>query len=335
MENTEIDLSKITVSEANSILDEKLQEFKIEKDLGKVRNTAKSINDILYGAIIHFPTEVNAVKIVTSIEIERNYEELLASSGESFGRLKLETFLKLYLNTEKIPELVKFDFIKHLPYQFTTDTHGSGQRAAGWASLQNMAALTGSCSFPAYFMIDTADGNIATSEKACFFSDEIKAIQLVKVNDDEFSRNMRYKEEQIELQKTDSAALHYIKFRGFFREGVNERYIQRNKWKQDILKIINQVWISDKNELFQTKDEFFNHSFSGFAVYTNNLSPTLYEFSDVKIPRAFRGILDYKKTILMTYGIVKNNKNAQANIKMYSGDEIINRLFNIESKRKF
>lgn len=331
---------------ANSILEDRLRTFRTAGDLKVLEGAAQGMNGILYGAIIQYPTEVNAVRIAASISINRGENGLPYAGTTSSGRDNLEKFLRAALGTDKIPESIEFEFVKNLPYEYTPEMHSE-------FLCRNVAAQT--CVFEdrvaAYLTISTSN-DLFLQDRVYLFPDEIKSIRLEQVLDGEFTPVANLRKGQYELKKPLSSVMHYISFRGFRNYCVREEDIPDGKWKKDVVAIVSHVWVPDwPTGLFEAKwgytsawgkiGQLINPwasmgpiSFSGFAVDSSAEEPVLYEFNNAPIPRELRGLFKFGNDAMRTaYIIVQHRANPRSNIETYTGNEIIKRLCQADAKK--
>jgi len=330
-----------SIQEANAMLEEKLKILQGSRESEVLEAAAGKINMLLYEAILQHPSEVNAVRIPVSVSLHRNETGLPDAGTRYSGRYKLERFLRSALGTEEIPECVPFEFVKHLPYEFTTGTHGSGERNAMEYSCPNIAAETGVFldDVPAYLMIDLSDIGWLWHEKGYLFPDEIKSISLEHVPDEQFTPMVVMgKDREYSLKKTPGSAMHYLYFRGFKGSAIKEKDIPSKRWKKDVSAIVLRTLIPEMStQLFTTRWGLRNPAaFSGFAADVHGEEPVLYEFDNVSIPWSLRPSCAFGiNAIMAAYAIIQQRNKPGSNIKSYTGAEIIRRLAQFEMRREF
>ncbi|HLC66867.1 MAG TPA: hypothetical protein VJK52_04465 [Candidatus Nanoarchaeia archaeon] len=329
----------IPIAQANAVLEQRLQSLKTETDPVALGGIAEELNGLLYSAIVQYPAAVNAVRVSTIIHPNRSEEGLPDSRTIFSGRYKLKYFLKAALGIETLPETVEFEFVKHLPYSFTTGTHGSGERNAMGASCPILSIQTGcmKTDVPVFLGVDVADANSIMQEEIHLFPDEVQAMTLTKVSEKEFTPIARMHDRKYELSPSRSSAMHYVLYRGFQSYGVNGADIPNKNWKEGVIAIVGRVLVPNRSTgLFSDKWRFLSPvSVSGFAVDASGAESVLYEFTDVSIPRSLRESRFGEDAIISAYAMVQHTKRPQRNIQTYTGDGIIERLSQVEVERKF
>ncbi len=327
------------IERTNSTLEEKLSSLKRTTDLKFLEGVAQEINDLLYEVIIKHPTEANAVQISTTISPKREERGLPYAYTISSGRYKLEMFLAAALDTKELPDTVSFEFVKHLPYVFTTGTHGSGERAAMGYSCPNLQVETGleDRDVPAYLMIDVADQGFM-QQSIYLFPDEIQSVKLAQVSREEFTSIVdRPGRDKYTLRTSLSPVSHYLRYRGFNFSTPSAENDLPKKWREEIVTTLRNVLVPEHSTgLFKDHWRLLSAnptSFSGYAALeVKDEEPVLYKFDQFSIPRAFR---EKEKQAIVAYALVKHGKHPQSNIQTYRGVEAIRELSLLEAKRTF
>ena len=332
----------MTPKETNSSLEENLrtlQKAGTRGDRDELDTIAGEMNAILCQAIEQYPTEVNAVRIPALISIGRK-DDRLPHHGTIFsGRAVLNDFLCTVSETEKLSGVVEFEFVKHLPYTFTTGSHGSKERDAMTASCRNIAVeTTGRENTLAYFEIAMRDNQALMEECIYLFPDEIQSIKLEQVSDNEFTPCIQKTNSKYELTAPLSSAGHYLYFKGFEGYMISSDHIPNIKRRDDIAKLLKYVILPDRTTgLFRIEERRIQTSyFSGFAADISGNEPVLYEFDSVPIPRGLRNNeIPGRGLMLAANAIIQHRKKPQSNIQTYTGNKIIGKLADLGDKRKF
>ncbi len=331
-----MEFSTLSFTEANDVLSKRLSSLKTETDYNKLELIAEDINGILYNAIEYYPTQANAVIINTRINTTTEGVGLPDSNTIFSGRISLENYLKHALDLNELSKEIQFRFVKHLPFTFTTGTHGSGERDARSASLENIAVETAvfKTDLPAYLMIDVADGGLC-HRKAYLLPDEIKSIKLGWVDDKEFSQNLRGSFDTPVLEPSHSSAGHYLWYKGFGSYCMREEYVPAGKWKKGIVQIVGKV-LTPKYSTKLLIQEYNTQFLNGFAALPSENGIILYEFKDVQLPKALLKNTNFGQAATQAaFAIALHQKKPQPNILTYSGKEIIDRLSQFKSERNF
>lgn len=324
-------ISNPSVEEVNLILEERLRTLQTERDTTVLNDVAQEVNGVLYEAITRYPTKVNAVRISTSISSTRE-----RMGRPNYGeRYNLQKFLQA-LRIEEVPESVDFAFVKHLPYSFTTGTHGSRERSAMVSSCETVTVVDGFDEHPTHVVIDLTDGGFFR-ENAYLFLDEIQSIRFEQVPDDQFTPRVEVRKGQYALEQSLSSAMHYVFFKGFYRYKITPEQIPQGlEGKDDVAAIVRDVFVPDNYSTLFKADFGASHrpvSFSGFAVDTSGKDPVLYEFVNMEIPPVLRNVRDHM--VYAAHAIVQHRKNPSLHVQTYTGDDIIRKLSQIEVERRF
>ncbi|MFA6460918.1 MAG: hypothetical protein WCV90_01515 [Candidatus Woesearchaeota archaeon] len=327
------------IERTNSTLEEKLSNLKRTIDPKLLGGLAQEINDLLYEVILNHPTEANAVQISTIISPKREEKGLPYAHTIFSGRYKLEMFLSAALGTKELHDTVEFEFVKHLPYFFTTGTHGSGERAAMGCSCPNLLVETGleDNDVPAYLMIDVADQGFM-QQSIHLFLDEIKSVKLAQVPNDKFTSVVdRPGRDKYTLKTSSSSVSHYLWYRGFNFSTPNAGSNLPKKWREEISATLRNVMVPEHSTgLFEDYWRILSAnptSFSGYAALeVKEEDPVLYKFNKFSIPRAFR---EEERQVVVAYALVKHGKHLQSNIQTYRGIEVVRELSRLEVKQTF
>jgi len=319
---------KRSVEELNGVLERGIQTLKTEKRRKALEKASEEMNTILYEAIEKYPNEANAVSIPTKIYFNED--------GSRYG---LRSFLESVIGSQKLSGSISFEFVKHLPYVFTTGTHGSGERMAGFSSCPNLSLETdledGS---PAGLRLDLADGNYIGQENVFLPASEIQSISLERVADEKFTPRGRRVSRNWEFKENYSGAAHYIYYMGFCGLLLNKEDVPEMGLRDEVVATVRNVLVPDfSSRLFSPAHQISeNGYFSGFAVDDNSKEPVLYEFENAPVPKELlNDSAGRMAEILSAYTIAKHKAEPQTGVKTYNGDSIIARLSQIESKRIF
>jgi hypothetical protein len=328
------------VVEANKILEEGLTILKTATRPNIIERTTEEMNCALYGAIEQFPTEVNAVVIPVSIDIATIEEGLPEDFDYKVARYQLKDFLKYYPGARKVDDRVEVEFVKHLPYEFTTHRHGSGERNAFAASCSNIAFETGIYPeiVPDYLQLDLAEGGIFERYYVYVFPDEIKSISLMNVSDDNFTNNSRKSGLRLTFRKSPSSATHYLGYSGFTPHYISAERIPPMEFREEIANKVMSITIPETSarSIRLEWDGWGDKDYiSGFAVDQSGSGPVLYEFEWQEVPQLPNDPRSEMGVALVAYAIAKHQQSPQENIQTYWGDEILDRLSQIKTERKF
>lgn len=294
------------------------------------------MNDILYYAIVHHPTKVNAVQILTSADVSRECKEL-----PSWGyREMLKNYIEKATGREGLEGIVPFSFTLHLPFAFTTGTHGSGERAAMSNSITNVLFEEWGYGryAPSALKIDVRGGGWLIKKDVYFLPEEVKLIQLAQVADSQFSP--LYQDLDKPLVQPYSTLDHYLAFRGFRVIRTDEKDIMQHE--PEILHIMREgvVLIPEHSTgLFHV--EYYNYPtlvMSGFAAvaFRKDEKLELYEFHDVGLPENLvKKMASGENAAYVAYAAALRLTGSQQDIKVYRGNDAIARLHEVRTERKF
>ncbi len=313
-----------------SELDPSLREF-VKKGL---RDSSNHMNEILYGAIEHFPTMVNAVYVKTAIN-------LLNPESQTFDRGGLEDFLKEQKESDDFAEQLKFEFVKLLPYTSTSERIGD----------HTITISDRTDGHP--LKIPLIQISLSQEQKieqyAYLLPNEIESIQLLQLPEKYFTKTFGFGDEksverntveellqskdetksrEIKLKDVEHSIIHYAKHLGFSedksaRQNIPSRW---NKINERFNYHSTHLWTPKKFKMV-TGESGVEKWFNGFALEKQiGGAFTLYEFKGVRIPFGLRNDSTRNPTALSLYGIYRERRDDLKNIVSYQGAEIIQKL---------
>lgn len=311
----------MSVRRLNSRLNEMLREIKGANSKEKLEGLTAEVNEVLYSAILSHPDKVNAIGIEINADVNRDDYRIPNFGRRGMWRRYIEKV------TGKMPNgTVHFTFNANLPFQFGAEGHhGSGHRAAGFASFQKMLFETHKSvdEHPATFKIDLAHGQWPANNLVHFTPDELTSIKLIQISDDELSPVLTSDLGQLANQRP--ALWHYLNFRGANKSPISATGLPHED--RQLLDTVKKIAEMDESGL---KLRISNGKLSGFAILDEEKDPVVYEFTGFKLPKNAH---QTHKIIAAAYAI--NSYNPRASIKRYQGNSIITRLKKIRPRKEF
>ncbi|MBI4152189.1 hypothetical protein HY495_00630 [Candidatus Woesearchaeota archaeon] len=330
------------LTQTNSELERKINELrdlpktwsaKDRDNLEQARRIAVELNTVLHTAIHHFVPDVNAVQIV--LEPQAQDDIISMVRREIYFNLNRHDWESYVKSRFPLAPPEPFVFNAHLPFNFTTGTHGSGERDAIGAS-----HTTVSCSVLANLpdLCPVLQLNLESSDYAAIktpyflIGDEVKSVRLVSIDDRDFSP--LYGGFSSDLGKR-SALSHYLFFKGFSRTLINGNLIPDCEWKEEVVNIMRNVSYLSTTSF---TDFYQNNRWSGFAALQEPQGITLYDVNDLALPSELVGVdLGIQKSLVCAaYAVfLQRQGNASEEITAYSGKKAIGILSPVETKRRF
>lgn len=326
-----MDLHGQTIDQLNATLEERINQLRAETEVSRCREMADELNDFLYSLIHSHAPEVNAMQISVRARLGDERKDL-----PDFGyRAWLTRYLQKAL-PRKTKGTVAYTFSVHLPFAFTTGTHGSGERAARSASWENMAFHSyyyrNQQKVRWYLSLNLNGGSWLSKREVYFAPTEIRKIVVAQVNDTDYSPFFDPRGESLISGRL--ALDHYIHFRNFSCYSVEPDKVPAHPWKEEILAVAKNVAVPQfKSPLLKKK---WNEPYlDGFAVFfPDDKVAELYQFKKVHLPKGFSN--DYgENAVSAAYAIVAHRKTPQPNIRIYKSMEAIARLHQIKEERRF
>ena len=324
----------MTVEEQNLALEERLSLLKRERDKHQVRMAVNELNDVIYSAIdLHAP-RVNAVQIQTRADVSSECSDL----PDGGYRARLKDYIQKATNQEGLEGIVPFLFNLHLPFAFTTGTHGSGERVAMSSSIRNV--LFEEVGFgryaPSSLKIDLSGGGWLLRKDVYFLPSEVDSVKLVQ--DSEFSPI--YQDRDKPLVQPYSTLDHYLTFRGFRVDKADEKDIKKHK--SEILPIMREgvVLIPEHSTglLHIEMYDYPNPVMSGFSAvaFKKDGELEVYEFHNECLPKNLvRKWASGEEAAYVAYAAARHRVNSRPSIQVYRGNEAIQRLQEVRTERRF
>lgn len=322
----------------NSRLDMLFKEYK--KEGGKLSEAGMNekiaeLNDILFNAIYLFP------HIARSIEVKLAEDKIISSDkfwddhGYDYGKDR-----RLYdVLRKKKPEMSKI-LAMPLPYGFSTGTHGSGQRAARGASREDICFTyihprnNWGIRIPAIAL--AIPRPLLFIDHVYFNLEEVESVKFSKNSDLTPFCDHTHDDGLLMIPKANYV-FHYLLFRGFSNY-VNFR--KRADFKNDISNadwefMCSNLYEADYNSgLWEEKYGMFgrNGLILGFIAvkFEHAGDMKLYEFNNIRLLSEDRHDAAGK----LFAKILDNDKKTLAIVKKYSGNEAIERLFQIPIRER-
>lgn len=335
-----MDVKSATIDELNSALEEKLVLLRkecagVERERETVIETARrcsdELNEILYGIIGNHAPQINAVQIQINADVDR--ARGLPKSGGEGNRYEWKDYVQLVVGDRNLGGKVPFLFTAHLPFEFTTGTHGSGERAAMGASIENILFEIGA---PGKALVNMrlciSEGYSRPTTECYFLSEEVESVKLTQITDQTFSQV--YRMAGCALEPSPSAVDHYLFFKGFAGcRTPGSIHIPESKWKSNMADLLKNIRIPNGSTGLLNESEGL---LSGFAVVRVGEEFVLYEFDKVNLPNDLTAkYFDENTLAYVAYAIDLHSRNPQKSIKVYKGDEIITRLHECKTDREF
>ncbi|MBS3147316.1 hypothetical protein J4219_00360 [Candidatus Woesearchaeota archaeon] len=327
------------VEQKNADLSTLLERAKTGVPEEDIHPLVQGLNDILYTAIDQIPCDVNAVRIHCKLDVDERCEDIYARNAP-----KLKEYLSLLngqslLNDQTPKGEVEFEVVKHLPYSFTTGTHGSGERAAMGASCANIVFKRGfDVRNSVDVTLDLGVGSWLFNENITLRTREIRSIALEQVADKDYSKVLGTEPDTYarKLFATRSTVQHYLNFKGFRTLLADpDKHIPDGPWKEGMKKIYRKIGTGDFRMLDFDRDvDFFKAGLNGFAVYFSDTGPILYKFKSEPLPQRIRDA-QAGHTEYAAYLIAKHLDGALPQAKTYQGIDIIKTLHELKVERRF
>jgi len=344
-------MDTLTLDQANFALRQGLADLKKITTIKEMEGLVESLNDILYNAIANYPTQVNAVEVSVTLSPDVEEKGFRMAGSILSGRYVLKNALPYLLafsseghdpiSWRLKQESIDFKFVKHLPYSFTTGTHGSGERMARNGSFE---ALSFSLSYdknevPSFLEIDLEDRSLSLN-KARLALPEINEICLTQVNNRDFTPALMPKSNHFCRENSHTAEQHYFAFKaGSCFYGIDAKAVPE-KVMNSIKDFYREVAVPDIEtgllELGYPMIGSGHTDITGFAMDISRSAPVMYEFDHVALPSSLkRSDMFGLQQVVAAYLISQHTADPQRNIQTYRGKEIIDRLVQIEPRRQF
>lgn len=198
----------------NEFMDDQLWAIMMTRKKPQQEEAQRELNALLMKAIRLFPTLAKSVEIVLSPLICEQLEIFHNQFGYEYDRQKINRLIEAYesYRGEVFPGLLRVP----LPYNFSTETHGSGERACAMNSSRNVF----------FTNIQRRSGGSVPAlavKVAPMISHlslgEVDTIRLSSAS--QFTPCIKDFENPPNLCECPSAIHHYLDFRGFRQRGPN------------------------------------------------------------------------------------------------------------------
>ncbi|MBS3169728.1 hypothetical protein J4210_04545 [Candidatus Woesearchaeota archaeon] len=302
-------------------------------DLEQARKIAGELDTVLHNAISHLVPDVNAVQIEL---VPKDKDDLLNMvRREIYFGMDRHVWVDYVTSRFPLAPPDPFVFNAHLPFSFTTGTHGSGERDAVGASCTSVSfsVLTLLPHFHPVLKLNLESSNYgAIRTPSLLIGEEVKSVRLVSVDDLAFSPI--YDGWSDDLRRT-SALSHYLNFKGFSRTSINPELIPDCSWKESVVDMMRKIsYLSTAS----FDDFYHNRVWSGFVALDEPQGITLYEVDHLAMPAELEGTDQgiQKSLVCAAYAVfLQRQENSGEKITAYRGKESIRALSSVTKERRF
>ncbi len=340
-----------SVDEVNTQLSNELDALKREppapgNPTAYLETITGNLNAMLYSAIMHHGTTLNAVQIDVEVDVS---EESKDFSWRKNYRLKAYIGKARQLKNRHVryPRgRARFMFTLHLPYSVSRATDDPDVEQDGRSDHIGFGI---SLSTPYLrLLLGDEDGysGDSVSKPVYFAPHEVKSIRLAYVKDTQFSP--LYQGYDAPLKVPLSSVEHYLIFMGFHPRGINEQKLPVEVDKA-VLQLAREILAGDMpahalnlRPILNTGPKSFkdtllsmipllpdkkDYGLYGLAASGDGNTLTLYQFKGTPIPEEVAQIPgDIGRRIQAAYAIMQHSTWPQPTVTTYTGLEIIRKL---------
>ncbi|MBI2995162.1 MAG: hypothetical protein HYY52_00420 [Candidatus Melainabacteria bacterium] len=314
----------------NKYLEDILNNLRSAKSEQEKNELIEKLHMFIYRGIYNFPHVVKGVEIILRPGAYEGSKEFGDRFGSDYYRYK---YTQLVDALQKEGREVTNSLTIELPYSFTTGTHGSGERAARGASVDNLEFTTiGSWGRKnkerATGLGIAIEVPLIVWKLSYFTLDEIEAVR--------FTTNGNFtpylKDEETLLNRS-SYINHYLWFRDFSGCSIDLQKLgslndqEAKELRKFVFPLRVRNLFDEEHELSGTKLK------KGFLAKIEDSKVVLYEIDNLKI--GGRDSDSWEDAYKLALKIIRGEIKDPSSIKVYTGDDVINRLteINIEQRR--